>query len=138
MQDLRKEFKVSDDNRQPMTVSPHLPENLRLATKYSVDASIYFTVDDLAVIDEIEVELFNPNNPNICFRENLQPLGDDSCYLDIIWALNADSPAAAEGYVKANLEKVIPVPPGLRFDRVEVGNDGFSVYDNEKEDWLFW
>lgn len=120
-----------------MTICQGLPSELRKRTQFSVDASIYFTLTPGSSVDSVKIEQFNPNNPNICFRnEELQMLGETSYYLDVIWALDADSPEAAETYVSNHLPNVIPVPKELKLDRVEIGSDGISaVYDNKRQEW---
>jgi len=124
--------------KAPITISPGLPSEIRKRTKYSVDASIYLDVTDSNLAEQIKIEDFNPNDSNIVFRdEELQPIGN-GYYLDVIWALNVESPEAAEQYVIDNLKNVISVPEGLKLRSVEIGESGDPVvYDNQKQAWCY-
>jgi len=124
--------------KAPITISPGLPSEIRKRTKYSVDASIYLDVTDSNLAEQIKIEDFNPNDSNIVFRdEELQPIGN-GYYLDVICALNVESPEAAEQYVIDNLKNVISVPEGLKLRSVEIGESGDPVvYDNQKQAWCY-
>jgi len=80
---------------------------------------------------------FNPGNPNVVYRTaELQALDEMVYYLDGIWALDAESPAAAELAVSEGLNS-IPIPQGLKLKSAEISNGGEgTVYDNRKGVWL--
>jgi len=131
--DYLAKLKATAAQEAGMTVSSHLTIELVKKTNYSVDASLYYEALDDCNPETIGIEAFNPNNSNICFRHSeLQSMGGVSdCYLDLIWALDADSAEAAQSFVAQQLPKVIPTPSGLKQVRVEVG----GVYSHITKVW---
>jgi hypothetical protein len=125
----------SNQAQQNMTLSYHLPIAIAEQFRYSVDVNLTYRVCNGCNPREINIEAFNPNNPSIVFRNGELQFYDDvdgsKVYLDVIWALNADSPETADAYVLEHLS-AIPVPQGFVLKQVTTNGE---VYDNQEGRW---
>jgi hypothetical protein len=126
---------TSNQAQQNMTLSYHLPIAIAEQFKYSVDVNLTYQVCNGYNPREIDIEAFNPNSPSIVFRNGELQFYDDvdesKVYLDVIWALDADSPETAEGYVLEHLS-AIPVPQRLVLKQATTNGE---VYDNQEGRW---
>jgi len=121
---------------QPLPASKDLPSSIAQSTRYSIDASLYFEVTEAVDPQQVRVDDFNPHNPSIVFRSELQfdcSRLKRTAMLDIIWALNTSSPDEAFHVAVQRLPHLFPLPHGFSLIEVQVEPE---VYDNLAGEWM--